>query len=212
MTGGGAGFFGCGWALLGCAPVFWIPAFAGMTGGGGVGMTGVGGSLRGWLRSCVLDSRVRGNDGCGVGTGMTGVGGSLRGWLRSCVLDSRVRGLGAGMTGVGGSLRGWLRSCVLDSRVRGNDGGGGGGNDGVWVGRYGGGCAPVFWIPAFAGMTGWAAGMTGVGGSLRGWLRSCVLDSRVRGNDGVGGGNDGCGWVVTGVVALLCFGFPRSRE
>ena len=69
-----------------------------------------------------------------------------------------------------------------------------------------------FWIPAFRGNDGVGGGMTGVGGSLRGWLRSCVLDSRVRGNDGVGGGNDGCGWVVTGVGALLCFGFPRSRE
>ena len=54
----------------------------------------------------------------------------------------------------------------------------------------------IFWIPAFAGMTGESVGMAG--------LVRRLLDSRFRGNDGGECGNGGLGSPP--------FGFPLSRE
>ena len=76
------------------------------------------------------------------------------------------------------------------------------------------------WIPAFAGMTEWvdwekgfAARDSGlVSGSRLGWS----LDSRFRGNDGVGGLGEGiCRsrfGLGFGYPAWLVSGFPLSRE
>ena len=84
----------------------------------------------------------------------------------------------------------------IDRLMSGNDGLGRGGDE-RWIGAPCGFLA--LWIPAFAGMTGWCAGVTRDGlGPL--WVPGAV-DSRLRGNDGLVRGGDG---LVRGNDGLVC--------
>ena len=111
-----------------------IPAFAGMTGRGGVKWGGARGDGSGWRYGGWLGNG--GWDSPPYGAGRGEMAPRLRGGF----------GWGAGVTGVVGVMGVWLGNGDWDSRVRGNDGGGGAGMTG-WGGGRG-------WIPAFAGMTG----------------------------------------------------------
>ena len=140
--------------------VSWIPAFAGMT-GLLVGFLGVGCGMV-WA----VDSHLRGNDG--VGCGSDGDGGDARSF--DFAQDGRRgRRIGGSWGVTAGSLRVNGDGRAGDSR----------GNDGL--GFLGVAIGGGFSIPTCAGMTGLVAGLLRVGCGMV-W----AVDSRLRGNDGMG--------------------------